>query len=92
MTKNSYDESPKASNNINNSLSLNPKGYESISTRYVKNIDKINKNNSKNEENVPISFQNINLKFFNFENSKYSFKPHGIVRAYGANTNQGIVR
>ena len=45
-----------------------------------------------NETNNPITLNNLNLTFQNFESSKISSKSIGIIKAYSANTYQGIIR
>lgn len=49
--------------------------------------DLLGKDNKK-----PISLDTLNIPVNNFEQSKFSSKSMGIIRAYGANTHPGIVR
>ena len=44
------------------------------------------------ENKNPITLNNLNLTFQNFEPSKISSKSIGIIKAYSANTYQGIIR
>lgn len=39
---------------------------------------------------LPYKVSMVNLP--NFENTKCSIKENGVIKAYGANTNQGIIR
>jgi len=58
-----------------------------------KNKDSINVMKLLNDQNfTPISIKNFNLNFLNYSNSRYSSKSMPIVKAYSANTYQGIVR
>lgn len=58
-----------------------------------KNRDSINiMNLIANENYVPLSVKNLNLNFPNYNPSKYSTKSMSNVKAYAANTYQGIVR
>jgi hypothetical protein len=41
---------------------------------------------------VPLSIDNLKVKFDKYDNSKISSKTLNEIRAYAANTNQGIVR
>lgn len=43
-------------------------------------------------KNIPINVSNIELKFTGYESTKYSRKPANIIRAYAANTYQGLIR
>lgn len=43
-------------------------------------------------KNIQISLSNLNLNFNGYEATKYSNKPSNIIRAYAANTYQGIIR
>ena len=73
---------------LDNLRILSPKNVNT-STRNASNITNSIKNDNFNTENHS-PHNGITLK--TFEGSKFSFKPHGIVRGYAANTNQGIVR
>ena len=44
------------------------------------------------QNNTPLSIKNLNLPIPNFENSKFSVKSMTTIKAYAANTHQGIVR
>lgn len=41
---------------------------------------------------IPLSINNLKTNFPNYENSKYSIKSMQYIKAYAANTNQGIIR
>lgn len=41
---------------------------------------------------IPLNINNLKTNFPNYENSKYSVKSMQYIKAYAANTNQGIVR
>jgi hypothetical protein len=41
---------------------------------------------------IPLSINNLKSSFPNYENSKYSVKSMQYIKAYAANTNQGIIR
>ena len=41
---------------------------------------------------IPISINHLKTSFNNYENSKYSVKAMQYIKAYAANTNQGIIR
>lgn len=45
-----------------------------------------------NQNNTPISTNNLKIHFPTYESTKFSHKSMGIIKAYAANTNQGIVR
>jgi hypothetical protein len=58
-----------------------------------KNKDSINVMKLLNDQNfTPLSIKNLNLNFLSYNNSRYSTKSMPIVKAYSANTYQGIVR
>ena len=41
---------------------------------------------------IPLSINHLKTTFPNYENSKYSVKSMQYIKAYAANTNQGIIR
>ena len=41
---------------------------------------------------IPISIDNLKANFLNYEKSKFSLKSMQYIKAYAANTNQGIIR
>lgn len=41
---------------------------------------------------IPLSINHLKANFPNYENSKYSVKSMQYIKAYAANTNQGIIR
>jgi hypothetical protein len=85
---NILQELNKTPKHLDNLHTFSPKNYVStVSTRNF--ASKFNEVKSKQDLNFP-SKNNFGLK--SFESSKYSFKSHGLVRGYAANTNQGIVR
>ena len=58
-----------------------------------KNKDSINVMKLLNDQNfTPLSIKNLNLNFLSYNNSRYSTKSMPILKAYSANTYQGIVR
>jgi protein phosphatase 2C family protein 2/3 len=56
------------------------------------NIELIHVSSINNNQNIPISLNNLNLNYKDLDNSKSSIKPIGVIRSYAANTYQGIVR
>lgn len=78
----------KTPKHLDNFQTFSPKGFVStITTRNI--ISKYNESKPNKDLNLPLK-TNYDLK--SFESSKFSFKSHGLVRGYAANTNQGIVR
>ena len=45
-----------------------------------------------NQNNNPISLNNLKTNFPNYEPSKFSMKPLSYIRGYAANTHQGTIR
>jgi hypothetical protein len=45
-----------------------------------------------NANNIPISVKNLNASIPNYDSSKYSVKSMSVIKAYAANTHQGIIR
>ena len=41
---------------------------------------------------IPLSINSLKSNYPNYENSKYSVKSMQYIKAYAANTNQGIIR
>jgi hypothetical protein len=68
--------------------SVKPAQYKSLSTRHA-NLDPIS---AEQQLNVPPLQPGNSIMIPNHEPAKYSLKRNGIVRAYAANTNQGLVR
>lgn len=57
------------------------------------NIEMINVMNLLgNQNNTPLTIRNLSFNVNNFENSKCSVKSMQVIKAYGANTHQGIIR
>ena len=67
-------------NNINNNI------------RNVTTPEIISINTLFNNQDIPITLSNLNIDYSNFERPKTSLKPIGNIRAYAANTYQGIIR
>lgn len=44
------------------------------------------------QNSVPITLKNLNANIPNYETSKYSLKSMSVIKAYAANTHQGIIR
>ncbi len=45
-----------------------------------------------NSSNIPITVKNLNATIPNYDCSKYSVKSMSVIKAYAANTHQGIIR
>ena len=73
---NSNNQIQSSLNNLNNSL------------KKIINIDEFLQNSNK----IPLSLSFLSQTFPSFEKSKISSKHLGIIKAYGANTYQGIIR
>ena len=61
-------------------------------TKNGKSIIDISEILGKKEEEMPITLDILNESFENFPNSKISSRNFGIIKAYAANTCQGIIR
>jgi len=62
-------------------------------TNVNKNVETINVADLLGaQNNLPISISNLNANFPNYEGPKCSVKSLTTVKAYSANTNQGIIR
>ena len=82
-------------NNINNtnSTSLNHINNNNIKNNSPQmNPEIISINSFLNNQDIPIQISNLNIEYKDFEKSKSSNKPIGNIRAYAANTYQGIIR
>jgi protein phosphatase 2C family protein 2/3 len=56
------------------------------------NVEIINVNTITNNQNIPISINNLNLFHKDYDISKSSNKQLGVIKSYAANTYQGLVR
>ncbi len=78
----------KTPKHLDSLYTFSPKNF--VSTVTTRNFtSKFNEVKSKQDLNFPLK---NSFGLMSFESSKYSFKSHGLVRGYAANTNQGIVR
>ena len=92
-----YDRIVTEPNHINsshiNSMTSSKPNNSTRDLNQNKNIEIINVADLLGaQNNVPISINNLNVHFQNYESPKCSVKSLTTVKAYSANTNQGIIR
>ena len=98
---NNSQNEDKIENNENNNLNNN----NNLDTNFSDNENYLIEDNQTNEkppnaieisdligEKCPIDIDILSINFNSYESSKTSSKPMGLIRAYGANTYQGLVR
>ena len=78
--------SPEIQNNVN----YNNTNIKNEQTQISPEIISIN--SLFNNQDIPIKLSNLNIEYKDFEKSKSSNKAIGNIRAYAANTYQGIIR
>ena len=86
--------------NINSTLSITPEiqNYVNNNNSNIKNDQNqispeiISIDSLFNNQDIPIKLSNLNIEYKDFEKSKSSNKAIGNIRAYAANTYQGIIR
>ena len=92
-------ETPSTNINENSNINNNNNYNLNENNNFLEN--NINENPEKGKiielsdligEKCPIEIDILNLPFNNYENSKTSSKSMGIIKSYGANTYQGLVR
>ena len=88
INKHKTNPFPLINNNFFKTFSsrISPKKNKTTNVEYV-NIMSI-----MDGTNIPIELSNLELVFPDFEKSKCSVKPVGVISAYGVNTYQGIIR
>ena len=77
---------------INTNININSPVNINTSNPPQKGPEIISINSIFNNQNIPISISNLNEQFQNYDKAKYSNKSIGYIRAYSANTYQGIIR
>ena len=79
--------------NINSPLSLSPSNNNTNTNQiHSASPEIISINSIFNNQEILITLDNLNEHFDNYESPKHSLKTLGNIRAYSANTYQGIIR
>ncbi len=86
LTNFSSKKNIRKSNNNSNSISVN------FPNDYYNSQDKNEENSENNQPEIDLALLKDCQKIKNFPSSKTSYKPFGIVKAYAANTSNGISR
>lgn len=90
-------------NTLNSALNYNSNGPDNTPNKNTAqgNINSDSKNNGElinvmsllgSQNNTPITIKNLSASIPNYDNSKYSVKSMSVIKAYAANTHQGIIR
>jgi hypothetical protein len=81
-TGNSHSTKKENNNNEYSSGNFNENGQEMINVMSLLG----------SQNNIPITIKNLQANIPNYDNSKFSVKSMSVIKAYAANTHQGIIR
>lgn len=60
--------------------------------KHNKTLEYVSINSVLDNQDIPLDLENIGIDYPEYENSKCSIKPVGVIKSYAVNTYQGIIR